>query len=80
MFKSLLPLPWRRPAPPAALPMRPSRAEENASPAGCGWFDSSHELCRGLVVQEHANPDTVASELPLAGWLELTLAGWSAAA
>jgi hypothetical protein len=45
-------------------------------PSGCGWFDSSHELRRGLLVQEHASPDALACELPLASWLELHLSGW----
>jgi hypothetical protein len=49
-------------------------------PAGCGWFDSSHELQRGLLVHEHASADTLAAELPLASWLELHLSGWSAPA
>ena len=43
---------------------------------GCGWFDSSHELRRGLLVHEHATPDTLATELPLINWLELQLSGW----
>jgi hypothetical protein len=45
---------------------------------GCGWFDSSHDLHRGLCVQEHASPETLARELPLASWLELQLASWRA--
>ena len=32
---------------PATLP-----SEDDAPPKGCGWFDSSHELMRGLVMQE----------------------------
>ena len=47
-------------------------------PRGCGWFDSSHELHCGLSVQEHANPDSLVRELPLASWIELHLSGWSA--
>ena len=27
-------------------------SEDDAPPKGCGWFDSSHELMRGLVMQE----------------------------
>jgi hypothetical protein len=42
---------------------------------GCGWFDSSHELRRGLLVQEHLANDSLAAELPLADWLALNL--WS---
>jgi hypothetical protein len=26
--------------------------EEDEKPLGCGWFDSSHELMRGIVVRE----------------------------
>ena len=26
--------------------------EDDVPPKGCGWFDSSHELMRGLVMQE----------------------------
>jgi hypothetical protein len=43
---------------------------------GCGWFDSSHELNRGLQVTEHASLDAVAGELPLSDWLRMQLAGW----
>jgi hypothetical protein len=43
-------------------------------PPGCGWFDSSHELRAGLLVQEHGSPDAVANELPLGDWLQLHLA------
>ncbi len=51
-------------------------AEEEDRPRGCGWFDSSHDLQHGLSVREHASPDTLARELPLANWLELQLSGW----
>jgi len=67
---------------PPALPPVPARAghpgcsEDDTERPGCGWFDSSHELQSGLWVQEHASPDDVAAELPLASWLELHLAGW----
>lgn len=47
-----------------------------ARPPGCGWFDSSHELRRGLLVREHASADALAAELPLTSWLELHLSGW----
>ena len=75
--------PWRRPAPLcrpqlAALPELLVDVDEadETSPAGCGWFDSSHELRRGLLVTEHASADAVAADLPLDGWLDLHLAGW----
>ena len=61
-----------RPAPAGA-----ADGDEDA-PRSCGWFDSSHELQCGLWVREHASPDEVANELPLASWLELHLAGWQA--
>ncbi len=48
------------------------RAGETGEAAGCGWFDSSHDLQAGLHVQEHAT----AEVLPLAAWLELQLDGW----
>jgi hypothetical protein len=40
-----------------AVPPRPRHhdtpvLEEDELPKGCGWFDSSHELMRGLVVME----------------------------
>ncbi len=62
----------------AAARARMSPDEE--APGGCGWFDSSHELQNGLWVREHASPDEVAAELPLASWLELHLSGWQAQA
>ncbi|MDP2007671.1 MAG: hypothetical protein Q8K45_18520 [Rubrivivax sp.] len=79
-------LPWRRrPAPTAgarpdeaALPA-PDAAEEER-PRAPGWFDSSHDLQHGLSVREHATPDTLGRELPLASWLELQLAGFRATA
>lgn len=78
-------LPWRRqpaaPRPPraddAALPALDE--EDDERPRGCGWFDSSHDLQHGLSVREHATPDTLGRELPLANWLELQLSGWRAA-
>ncbi|MDE2398079.1 MAG: hypothetical protein KGL43_10020 [Burkholderiales bacterium] len=47
----------------ATEPLRSAR-EPAASCGVCGWFDSSHELQRGLVVVE---PDAAAAEL--AAWL-----------
>lgn len=63
-------------AQPPACPVPPADADTEAQAPGCGWFDSSHELQHGLWVCEHASPDAVANELPLASWLELHLAGW----
>lgn len=39
-------------------------------PTGCGWFDSSWHLRAGLQITEHSQVDVVASDLPLAWWLE----------
>ena len=30
--------------------------EEDQKPLGCGWFDSSHELTRGLLIVEVERP------------------------
>lgn len=72
--------PLARPRPPgaAAAPAAGDGALEadDAGPAGCGWFDSSHDLQQGLLVQEHLSPDSLAQELPLDAWLALHLAGW----
>jgi hypothetical protein len=38
-------------------------------PRGCGWFDSSHDLQRGLLVQEHVSLDTLAGSMCLSDWL-----------
>lgn len=65
--------------PPAHAATAPAEApaDEEAT-GGCGWYDSSHELQSGLWVHEHASPDEVAADLPLAAWLDLHLAGWQA--
>lgn len=75
-----LPLPWRR-VQPLAMAREPVPVDADAGgaggeppPHGCGWFDSSHELQRGLCVRELATPEALARELPLAGWLEWQLA------
>jgi hypothetical protein len=74
----LLPPSRRVPAAPDFADTALLRAEDDA-PAGCGWFESSHELQSGLQVTEHASADTVAEQLPLNDWLALHLSGWSAA-
>jgi hypothetical protein len=33
-------------------PIEVPELEEDEKPLGCGWFDSSHELQRGLVIIE----------------------------
>jgi hypothetical protein len=81
MFKQLLTrLAWRRATQPADSPAAVGAEEETERVLGCGWFDSSHDLHAGLCVQEHASPDAVAQELPLADWLQMQLAGWRAPA
>jgi hypothetical protein len=39
-------------------------------PRSCGWFDSSHDLCHGLQVTEHADPGAVANEVPVGWWVD----------
>jgi hypothetical protein len=36
---------------------------------GCGWFDSSHDLRQGLLVQEHASLDSLSGAMSLSDWL-----------
>ena len=82
-------LPWHRTAPthrlsPTAVladgdpaTVGPEADDDtDADTAGCGWFDSSHDLQNGLLVTEHASADAVANELPLEAWLDLHLTGW----
>lgn len=70
LFPSLFPSLTRTP-PPAARPARamdiPAASDsggggDDAGPAGCGWFDSSHDLLAGLSVTELA-PSEEAAEL-----------------
>jgi hypothetical protein len=49
--------------------------DDTPAPAGCGWFDSSHELHAGLSVTEHATPARVVNEVPLGWWLDWQAAG-----
>jgi hypothetical protein len=56
-------------APPAAAL---ACAGDDALPAGCGWFDSSLDLSRGLAVVEHAGFEAIGDVTPLA-W---QLAAW----
>lgn len=53
--------------PPLPLSMGgPEPRSEDAPPRGCGWFDSSHELCHGVRVIEHAGFDALMFDVPLA--------------
>lgn len=79
MLKLLSCLPWCKPCPTPRLGTRkpawvgPPSADEDR-PLGCGWFDSSHELERGLQVQEA--DATALGALPLGDWLALELRTW----
>jgi hypothetical protein len=81
LFQTLRPLPAPTARPNKSALMRLVQASSSAAePAqdqavGCGWFDSSHELRCGLMVQEHLATDSLAADLPLADWLALNL--WS---
>jgi len=57
----------------ATLLIAPPAADDER-PLGCGWFDSSHELERGLQVRE-ADAQCL-SALPLSDWLDLDLRSW----
>lgn len=63
-------------APGLADPALQSPVEADDRPLGCGWFDSSHELHAGLLVQEHGDNDTLAAELPLRQWLQSQMGGY----
>lgn len=57
---------------PTLPPAAPGAADPDALPAGCGWFDSSLDLSRGLAVVEHSSFDAIGDVAPLA-W---QLAAW----
>lgn len=70
-----MPAPLATPA--TALPAPPigpaaAGADHDHLPAGCGWFDSSLDLSRGLAVVEHAGFEAISDAAPLA-W---QLAAW----
>lgn len=78
MWRMLISIPWRRAAPGGARRRRvrpePQPQADDERPLGCGWFDSSHELERGLQVRE---ADAAAlGALPVADWIDLELSGW----
>ena len=82
MWHLLTCFPWRR-AGPGGVRRRRAQPEADIRDGdepllGCGWFDSSHELERGLQVSE---ADAAAlSALPVADWIDLQLSGWRPAA
>ena len=49
---------------------RRARAGSARTAAGCGLFDSSHELHCGLLVIDHRSQERVAKEVPLGWWLD----------
>lgn len=61
--------------PPRARPALPPADE----PIACGWFESSHDLQAGLVVQEHADVSALTRDLPLDDWMTLYFASGSRA-
>lgn len=58
------------PAPP--LGAAAAGADHDHLPAGCGWFESSLDLSRGLAVVEHVDFRAISDAAPLA-W---QLAAW----
>lgn len=65
---------FQRAAP--ATPDAPPAIPQEDTVRACGWFDSSHELQRGLLVREHTSLAELAEQLPLSNWLDLHLSGW----
>ncbi len=55
---------------------KPAQADGDRPP---GCFDSSGEHSHGRVAREHATPDALAAELPLASRIELHLVLWRGA-
>lgn len=47
----------------------PTQERPDERPAGCGWYDSSHELLTGVRVTEHDQADAVVNLVPLSWWL-----------
>jgi hypothetical protein len=72
---------WRQPTTTTAAGIAIPPSEDPTEPGWrCGWFDSSHELQRGLCVREHASAADLGADLPLGPWLDLHLSGWQPAA
>ena len=77
MLSQLLFRTLRRPVP-VAVPRPRAQETGDDEPAGCGWFDSSHDLHHGLCVRELDSPAALARELPLPAWIDLQLAACTA--
>ena len=80
MLKVLTCLPWFKPHTAARRSARITWPEEGPAadderPLGCGWFDSSHELERGLQVRESDVQGLCL--LPWTDWLDLELRVWA---
>ncbi len=79
MWNKLLPLLRRPRANPTPRPASAGTGDlDDEPPRGCGWFDSSHELTRGLCVRELAEPASLARELPLPAWIDWQLSACTA--
>jgi len=57
---------------PPSAPCAAAEEERDFRPV-VGWFDSSHDLSRGLLITEHEQPDEVARLVPLGWWLAWAL-------
>ena len=80
MLNLLTCLPWFKPHAAVRRSARITWPEEGPAadeerPLGCGWFDSSHELERGLQVRE-ADVQGLCL-LPWSDWLDLELRVWA---
>ena len=80
MLNLLSCLPWFKPHAAARRSARITWPEDGPAadderPLGCGWFDSSHELERGLQVRE-ADVQGLCL-LPWSDWLDLELRVWA---
>ena len=67
LFPSLTRTPFPAARPPRVMSVPAgsdcSGGGDDAAPAGCGWFDSSHDLLAGLCVTELAPSEEVAELL-----------------
>ncbi len=56
------------PADRSALPLPRGLLADDEVPAGCGWFESSHELRQGVRVTEHAGFDALPPGVVPLAW------------